>query len=150
MFGGHTFWVFRLQVPSRCLGGHNFSVIPEESHHSRSLCSIRVARLSSAELSRGDDGHLVSQGALTDQCWRLDPTENWRWTWRGCALHCLPSSKKLELGNWCPVFVRFCRLRLLLVVFCCHLPRSSSREVRIKVPFFSVAYFSRGTLSKKG
>ena len=27
-------------------------------------------------------------------------------------------------------------------------PRSSSREVRIRVPFFSVVYFSRGTLVK--
>ena len=29
-------------------------------------------------------------------------------------------------------------------------PRSSSREVRIRVPLFSVIYFSRGTLPKKG
>ena len=28
--------------------------------------------------------------------------------------------------------------------------RSSSREVRIRVPFFSVVYFSRGTQPKKG
>ena len=28
-------------------------------------------------------------------------------------------------------------------------PKSSSREVRIKVPFFSVAYLSRGTLPQK-
>ena len=28
--------------------------------------------------------------------------------------------------------------------------RSSGKEVRIRVPFFSVVYFSRGTLPKKG
>ena len=29
-------------------------------------------------------------------------------------------------------------------------PRSSSGELRIRVPFFSLVYFSRGTLPKKG